>query len=124
MMISISTHFDPTTLERAKAYVRAGYVLALELNGRGGLEARVRNETGTVYQQSISLEAPSARHPKGRVHGICGCPMHANWLCCTNRLIAGRPLSPDRLISRPSVTGMPRAVKPFRTATLTWNSAT
>ena len=23
-----------------------------------------------------------------------------------------------------SVTGMPRAVKPFRTATLTWNSAT
>jgi superfamily II DNA or RNA helicase len=78
MMISISTHFDRTTLERAEAYVRAGYVLALEPNGRGGLEARVRNEIGTVYQQSISLEAPSARHPKGRVHGICSCPMHAN----------------------------------------------
>lgn len=78
MTISISTHFDRATLERAEAYVRAGYVLALESDGAGGLRSRVRNETGVVYQQSVSLEAPSARHPKGSVHGICTCPMHAN----------------------------------------------
>ena len=31
---------------------------------------------------------------------------------------------PGQTYPTTSVTGMPRAVKPFRTATLTWNSAT
>jgi hypothetical protein len=123
MMISISTHFDRTTLERAEAYVRAGYVLALEPNGRGGLEARVRNETGTVYQQSISLEAPSARHPKGRVHGICCCPMHAHAALLHKSPDCRTSPIPGQTYPTTSMTGMPRAVKPFRTATLTWNSA-
>ena len=45
-------------------------------------------------------------------------------LCCTNRLTAGLPLSPDRPIPVTFVTGMPSVVKPFRTATRIWNSAT
>jgi len=46
------------------------------------------------------------------------------WLCCTNQVVDGVPLSPGQTYPTTSVTGMPSAVKPLRMATRTWNSAT
>jgi hypothetical protein len=46
------------------------------------------------------------------------------WLCCTNRLRVGLLPFPGQTYPTAWVTGMPSAVKPFKTATRTWNSAT
>ena len=51
-------------------------------------------------------------------------PTGAARFCCTNRLLIGVRPSPGQTYPTASVTGNPGAVKPFRTATRTWNAAT
>ncbi len=47
-----------------------------------------------------------------------------NGLCCTNQVMDEVSPFPGQTYPTVSVTGMPSAVKPFRTATRIWNSAT
>ncbi|OIQ77112.1 hypothetical protein GALL_411990 [mine drainage metagenome] len=78
MAVSLSQHFDRATLERAEGYFRAGHVVSVAADQRGGVESEVRNARGEVYRQTTEIEAPSARHPKGRINGLCTCPMQSN----------------------------------------------
>ena len=43
MAVSLSQHFDRATLERAEGYFRAGHVVTVAADQRGGVESEVRN---------------------------------------------------------------------------------
>lgn len=77
-MISLETHFDSATLDRGKAYQRAGHVVSVSPDKDGGLEARVHNGKGTTYRQSIQIKPGTARKPNGEVLGLCSCPVSFN----------------------------------------------
>ncbi|MGV8855894.1 MAG: SNF2-related protein [Devosia sp.] len=77
-MISFETHFDQKTLERGRAYQRAGHVVSVVSDKDGTLEARVNNGKGQTYRLSIQLQPATARKPDGEVFGLCSCPVSFN----------------------------------------------
>ena len=71
MDLRLTDHFDPATLQRGRDYARRGLVGSVRALGDGALEGRVSNGRGTLYQQRITLN-------RGRLDGICSCPVGHN----------------------------------------------
>jgi len=71
MDIRLNEHFDGPTLERGHDYVRRGLVVSVEPLLDGAITGRVSNGSGQVYRQRITLD-------RGRVDGICSCPVGHN----------------------------------------------
>ena len=71
MDIRLKDHFDRTTLERGRDYAQSGLVSSVEALTDGMLRGRVSNGRGSSYQQQIALG-------RGRVDGVCSCPVGKN----------------------------------------------